>query len=117
MIVTPYLEYATFRPRADVSEATVRAAYARITAEYMPGQPGLLSHDFFQRPDGTWVDLTTAETMEDLHRICEGWMGHAATQALLALIEPGSGRMAFLAPGPVPAFIVAEQAASATSAA
>lgn len=104
-LVTPILEYSTFRAAPGVTEAAVEAAYQRVRREYMPDQTGVLHHDWFRRADGTWVDLLVADSLEAAHRACEGWLSHAATLALMALMEPGSAQLTFLQPAPMPAFL------------
>ncbi|GAB3119486.1 hypothetical protein [Novispirillum itersonii] len=99
------VELSTFRARAGVSPAEIETAYTRIRQEYMPRQPGVIRHDWFCRADGVWVDLLVADSLAAAHQACAGWFDHPATQALMALMEPGSPQMGFWVPGPMPEFL------------
>lgn len=107
--VTHAVELATFRARTGVSPAEIETAYAQIRQDYMPQHPGVISHDWFCRADGVWVDLLVADSLETAHQACAGWFDHPATQALLALMEPGSTHLGFWVPGPFPATLMTEE--------
>lgn len=102
------VELSSFRARPGVSDSAIHAAYTRIRQEYMPYQPGVLHHDWFRRDSGEWVDLLVADSLEAAHRACAGWLDHPATQALMALMDPGSPRIGFWVPGPLPDFLAVE---------
>lgn len=86
------MELLTFRPRPGTTEDELRAAEARVYADFAMHQYGIVRRTTARSDDGEWLvvqlwyDLASAEAAE------QAAATHPATAALHALADPASLR-------------------------
>lgn len=84
------VELGRFRLRTGASEASLRAAHARMVATHLSQQDGWRGQRLLRLEDGSFVDLAFAASPDAAKAICAAWEGNADCEAFLALIEPVS---------------------------
>jgi hypothetical protein len=75
------LEWAPFRLKAGVEEASLLAASQELQRGFLAGQPGFMRRELLRAPDGSYVDLVLWETRE----AADAAMSHAADSTTCSL--------------------------------
>lgn len=89
------LEFATFRLKAGVTEASLLAASARVDREFLAGQEGLLGHVLLKGSGGLYADMALADSQQRAEQICALWTGNAVALGYIELLDPQSVSMTF----------------------
>lgn len=82
------IEIGHFRLRSGIDEQTMRQAYTKMIANHLSQQPGWCAQRLVQLPDETFMDIAFAITEAQARDICQSWLGNAACEEFLALIDP-----------------------------
>lgn len=88
-------EFATFKPKPDVSEEQLRTASKRMELEFLRLEDGFLGHALLRGSDGVWADVVFTATEQHARDICERFMANSACLAYLELITEGSAHLSF----------------------
>lgn len=89
------VEFAFFRLRAGVTEQMLLEASARVDAEFLSQEEGLLGHVLLKGDDGQYADMALADTRERAETICHRWTGQAVALDYIELIDGDSVKMTF----------------------
>lgn len=89
------LEFARFRLRPGVSEATLRQAAQAVEEHLLRHQPGFVGHALLRSDDDSYVDLVLADSHERTVALCELWPDDPHGAHFLSLLAPGSALLAF----------------------
>lgn len=84
------VEIGRFRLKAGVTEERVRDAHGTMVADCLSRMRGWRAQHLVRLDNDIYVDLAYAEDQASSERICAAWLGEAACDAFLSLIEPES---------------------------
>ncbi|WP_340680640.1 hypothetical protein [Paraglaciecola sp.] len=89
---TTTIEMVSYRLKAGVSIAELRATHAGVNA-FCLAQPGFLYRSVSQDEHQTWFDLVYWKTMDDANAAGEAFMQNSAGQVLASLIDNNTMQM------------------------
>jgi hypothetical protein len=81
------VEWAPFRVRAGVDDATVLAASEALQRDFLASQPGFVSRELLRGADGQWVDLVYWRDEESANAVIPAIARSSACQAYFHLME------------------------------
>lgn len=89
------MEFATFRLKEGVTEATLVALANRVELEFLRQQEELVLHFLVRGADGIYANLAIASSQEKAEEYCQQWLSSKVALEYLELINKDSVSMTF----------------------
>lgn len=89
------MEFATFRLKAGVTEATLIELSNQVEVEFLSQQEELVLHFLVRGTDGIYADVAIASSQEKAEEYCQQWLSNKVALEYLELIDTESVSMTF----------------------
>lgn len=89
------VEFATFRLKEGVTEASLLALSRRVESEFLVQQSGLIMHCLLRGADGLYADLVMASSQSLVEAYCQQWLHNEVAGEYLTLLDRNSVNMSF----------------------
>lgn len=95
MLGTGGVEFATFRLKEGVTEASLLALSRRVESEFLVQQSELIVHCLLRGADGLYADLVMAPSQSLVEAYCQQWLHNEVAAEYLTLLDRNSVNMSF----------------------
>ncbi|MDW6002275.1 hypothetical protein [Vibrio mangrovi] len=89
------MEFATFKLKEGVTEATLVELSRKVESEFLTNQEELILHFLVRGADGLYADVAIASSQSKAEEYCQQWLNHPVALEYLELIEKESVAMSF----------------------
>ncbi|MGE6184505.1 hypothetical protein ACLHZ2_17355 [Aeromonas media] len=89
------VEFATFRLKEGVTEASLLALSRRVESEFLVQQSELIVHCLLRGADGLYADLVMAPSQSLVEAYCQQWLHNEVAGEYLTLLDRNSVNMSF----------------------
>ncbi|MFC6634622.1 hypothetical protein [Microbulbifer taiwanensis] len=89
------MEFATFRLKEGVTEATLVELSNRVELDFLSQQDELILHFLVRGANGTYADVAIASSQEKAEEYCQQWLSDKVALEYLELIDKESVNMTF----------------------
>ena len=89
------MEFATFKLKDGVTEATLVELSNQVEVEFLSQQEELVLHFLVRGTDGIYADVAIASSQEKAEEYCQQWLSNKVALEYLELIDKETVNMTF----------------------